>query len=164
MKTCSFTGHRQIKPEHRSELQGLLARAIGYAYDNGCRRFLAGGAVGFDTETARAVIKFRISHPDVSLVLLLPCINQGEKWSERQLSVYEYTVSQANEVEYISDEYTEGCMKLRNQALAERCDILISYVNRYNSGAAQTVRMAESLGKAVYNLYPSLDKLSANNQ
>jgi len=31
-------------------------------------------------------------------------------------------------------------------------DMVISYVSRSNSGAAQTVRMAHALGKEVYNL------------
>ena len=98
-----------------------------------------------------------MTHSDVSLVLLLPCINQDEKWSEKQRSVYEYTLSEANEVIYTSEEYTKTCFFERNKALAEQCDILIAYVSRQNSGAAQTVRIASSLGKEVYNLYPALD-------
>lgn len=164
MKACAFTGHRNIKPEHRKKLPELLERAISYAYQNGCRVFYAGGAIGFDTEAARAVIKFRIDHPDVSLVLLLPCINQGARWSASQLSVYEYTLSAANEVEYISEEYNDRCLRDRNRALASRCDILVAYLERQNSGAAQTVRMAKSLGKTVYNLYPTLDGTAGKKQ
>ena len=157
MESCAFTGHRIIKEDHKPTLPALLLRAVAYAYEKGCKRFLAGGAIGFDTEAARAVIKFRISHPDVKLILILPCQDQAEKWSDSQRSVYEYTLSEANEVVYISDEYYDGCLKERNRVLAEECDILIAYVGRYNSGAAQTVRMANSLGKEVYNLFPNLD-------
>jgi hypothetical protein len=39
--------------------------------------------------------------------------------------------------------------------LAECADILIAYVNRWQSGAAQTVRMAQRLGKEVVNLCSS---------
>jgi uncharacterized phage-like protein YoqJ len=157
MKSCSFTGHRNINIAQKDKLPDLLSRAIEYAYKNGCRTFYAGGAIGFDTEAARAVIKYRISHPDVTLILLLPCVDQAEKWSAHQRDMYEYTLREANETEYISDAYFDGCLKIRNQALAERCDILIAYVGRMNSGAAQTVRMAKSLGKEVYNLYPALE-------
>ena len=80
MKVCSFTGHRQIKSDHVNDLPGLVERAIKYAYDNGCRRFIAGGALGFDTVAAREVIRFRISHPDVSLVLFLPCLLSFGPW------------------------------------------------------------------------------------
>lgn len=162
MKTCAFTGHRQIKYEHIREMRGLLSRAIEYAYSIGCRRFLAGGAVGFDTEAAREVLRFRLSHPDVSLVLVLPCVEQDLHWSDRQKDAYEYILNEANEVRYISDVYYDGCMKERNLVLAEECDVMIAYVSRSSSGAAQTVRMAERLGKKVYNLYPELDKRTKN--
>ena len=160
IKTCAFTGHRQIKYEHQAELADLLSRAIEYAYSIGCRRFLAGGAIGFDTEAARAVLRFRLSHPDVSLVLVLPCVEQDLHWSDRQRDAYEYTLNEANEVRYISDFYYDGCMRERNLVLAEECDVMIAYVARSTSGAAQTVRMTQRLGKKVYNLYPELDKRS----
>jgi hypothetical protein len=67
--------------------------------------------------------------------------------------MYEYLLSVSDEVIYIADEYYDGCMKERNMKLAELCDILIAYVARSNSGAAQTVRMASAMGKSVYNLY-----------
>ena len=156
MKTCSFTGHRRIAPSHEKKLRELLCRAVKYAYDNGCRKFIAGGAVGFDTLAAREVIRFRISHPDAALVLALPCVNQDENWSDSQRDAYSYTLSVADEVVYISEEYTETCMKERNRYLAEEADIIVAYVSRYASGAGQTVRMAKSLGKQVYNLYPAI--------
>ena len=162
MKVCSFTGHRQIKKEHIKELPGIVARAIKYAYQQGCRKFIAGGALGFDTVAAREVVRFRMSCPDVSLVLFLPCINQDVKWNARQKELYEYLLSEANEVVYVSEEYTDGCMRERNLRLAEEADILIAYVSRTNSGSAQTVRMAKEKGKEVYNLYPSLERGEQN--
>ena len=92
-KACSFTGHRTIEPSHISRLEPLVARAIAFAYKEGCRRFYCGGAVGFDTIAARQVIQFRIAHPDCELHLLIPCRNQSERWSERQRDMYEYTLA-----------------------------------------------------------------------
>ena len=77
MLTCAFTGHRNIKEAHKKALPDLLSRAIFYAYEKGCRRFVTGGALGFDTYAAREVLRFRISHPDVSLVLFLPFLLLG---------------------------------------------------------------------------------------
>lgn len=153
MRCCSFTGHRIIDPARYKALENLLDRAIEYSYDEGCRTFLCGGALGFDTMAAKVLISKRMKYSDVRLVMVLPCKNQAEKWSERDRELYEYTLSVADETVYISDEYTPSCMKERNLYLAERCDMLIAYVGRSNSGAAQTVRFAEKLGKAVYNLY-----------
>ena len=158
MTTCAFTGHRNIKDSHKQALPGLLSRAIAYAYEQGYRRFITGGALGFDTYAAKEVLRFRMSHPDVSLILFLPCLDQDAGWSIRQKDSYEYVLQSADEVKYISESYTKTCMKRRNQAMAEECDLMIAYVSRDYSGAAQTMRMALSLGKESYNLYPRFEK------
>lgn len=160
MNVCAFTGHRKIEDAHKSGIDNLLSRAVAFAYEGGCRTFITGGALGFDTLAAKEVIRFRMSHPDVRLVIVLPCKNQSNSWSSSQVSLYEYTLMNADEIEYVSDEYTDTCMKERNKRLVELCDMLIAYVSRPYSGAAQTVRMASNEGKIIYNLYPSLDKKS----
>lgn len=157
MKGCSFTGHRKIEQSHSGRVDELLDRAIAYTYKLGCRHFYVGGALGFDTAAARRVILFRINHPDAQLHVIVPCKNQSDGWSSSQIRMYEYILSCADSVEFLADEYTDGCMRQRNQRLVDLCDILIAYVSRYNSGSAQTVRMAEKAGKKVYNLYPALN-------
>jgi uncharacterized phage-like protein YoqJ len=154
---CSFTGHRQIDKNHIYKISDILDRAVAYAYKEGCRSFFSGGAIGFDTYAAKAVLKFRLYHPDVKLCLALPCTNQDEKWNDEQKEMYAYLLREADEVVYISEEYTPTCMAERNRYLAEKADILISYVSRTRSGAAQTVRMVQKLGKPIYNLYPALE-------
>jgi uncharacterized phage-like protein YoqJ len=134
-----------------------LRRAVEYAYSRGCNEFYSGGAIGFDTVAAREVIRFRIDHPDVRLILLLPCVDQDKMWGEEAQSSYGYLIDVADEVRYVSESYTDDCMCRRNRALAEAADILIAYLGRARSGAAQTVRMASEMGKEVYNLYPTLD-------
>ena len=155
---CSFTGHRQIAEHIRSGLIDLIARAIEYAYSEGCRDFICGGALGFDTLAAREVIRFRMIHSDVRLILALPCFEQDAMWSEAQKNAYGFTLCAADEVVYTSESYTKDCMAKRNGFLADKADIIIAYVGRSNSGAAQTVRMAKKLNKRIYNLYPTLNK------
>lgn len=157
MEACSFTGHRRIEPTHLGRIDELLGKAIVYAYGEGCRHFYVGGALGFDTLAARQIILFRMSHPDAKLHVIVPCRNQCDGWSSSQISTYEYILSRADSVEYLYDEYVDGCMRERNRRLADLADIMIAYVSRSNSGAAQTARMAEKMGKKVYNLYPSLN-------
>ena len=156
MRACSFTGYRRIEARHLSSLPLLLDRAINYAYGEGCRDFYLGGAVGFDTFAAQRVLLYRMTHPDIRLNLILPCINQTEGWSGEQREMYLYILGEADAVEYVSEEYTRGCMQRRNRRLAELCDIMIAYVSRGSSGASQTVRLATEAGKRVYNLYPHL--------
>ena len=157
---CSFTGHRQIKDEHVDILPPLIYKSIEYAYSQGCRSFLAGGAIGFDTYAAREVLRFRMSHRDVRLILVLPCIEQDARWSPRQRDSYQYLVREADEVVYVSEIYTPTCMAQRNRYLAENADMLVAYLSKSASGAGQTVRMVQRLGKPVFNLYNRLEKES----
>ena len=156
---CSFTGHRHIKSDHLSALPSLVFRAINYAYEQGCRTFYSGGAIGFDTVAAREVIRFRMTHPDVRLVILVPCLDQDRSWSDRQRDAYSFILSSADEVVFVSSEpYSDGCMRERNKRLVELSDMLICYAARRDSGAGQTIAMAKKLGRETYNLYPTLEK------
>ena len=157
-KICCFTGHRVLPADQVENIYELFPSILEKLYSQGVREFRAGGALGFDTLAAREVIKYRISHPDVSLVLALPCVNQDERWSARQRDAYSYVLSSANEVVYISEEFTDTCMKDRNRYLVEEADVLIAYASRSASGAGQTVRMAKKRGVQVYNLYFALPK------
>ena len=153
MKACSFTGHRDIPISSVKPLEALLARAINYVYNEGCREFYTGGALGFDTMAAKIIIRKRLSCPDIRLTVVIPCVNQSEKWGYFAREMYDYIVSNADEVIFTSEEYTKSCMRIRNAKLVEFCDVLIAYSGRENSGSAQTVRMAEKAGKIVYNLF-----------
>ena len=150
---CSFTGHRAIDPKVTGRLVDLIDRAIAYVYDRGCRVFYNGGAVGFDILTARRVLLFKLSHPDVTLNMLLPCRNQSERWSDSDVSAYEHVLASADTVEYLADGYYDGCMRARNAELVRRCDVLVAYVGKAMGGSAQTLRMARAAGKTAYNLF-----------
>lgn len=154
MLNCSFTGHRDVENGHINLVTDRLRRGIEYVYNEGCRNFLTGGAVGFDTMAAKEVILFRMSHTDVRLILVIPCKEQDKSWSCAQRDMYNYILSMADEIVYTGEEYTPHCMKRRNMYLAKNCDVLICYLGREMSGAGQTARMAEGLGKRVYNIYP----------
>jgi len=158
MKGCAFSGHRFIPHSHLLRLRALVARAVRYAYSEGYRDFYNGGAMGFDLLAAEVVLEMKRDLPDIRLCMLLPCMNQDEKWNAAQRDSYEFLLSNADEVEYVSEEYNESCMRERNFLLASRADILVAYVGHSRSGASQTVRMADSMGKTIYNLYPALEK------
>ena len=158
---CSFTGHRSVAQAHIEPLKALLVRAIAYAYDEGCRTFYTGGAVGFDTMAARAVLRFRLLHADVRLVLLLPCPEQDANFDEREKAAYAFLLEQADEIRYVCESYTRNCMMRRNAALASLGDLLIAYAGRARSGSSQTLRMAKENGKRVYNLYTEAVRIAA---
>ena len=158
MEKCSFTGHRIISQCHEGALRDLLQRAIDYAYSEGCRSFFCGGAIGFDMLAARAVLLKRMRNPDIRLVIVAPCRDQDATWGERDKASYEFILSEADEIIYVSDGYSSDCLRKRNMKLAELCDIMIAFSGNDRSGSAQTVRMAQKLGKMVYNLFPTVNK------
>ena len=124
-----------------------------YAYQNGCRVFYNGGALGFDSEAAERVILFRRTHADVRLIMILPCPEQADRWSASQRFRYESILRSANETVYVEDHYTAGCMQKRNAELVRRADMLVAYLSHARSGAAQTAAAAKRKGIPVYNLY-----------
>ncbi len=154
---CSFTGHRTIEIRHRKDIRECIARHIDLAYNEGCRDFYSGAAVGFDTLAALEVLEYKRTHNDVRLILLIPCIDQDSRWSDYQRLEYRKLLQLADDVIYVSNTpYYNGCMEKRNRALVERCKILIGYVGRERGGSAQTYRIAEREGKRIYNIFPLL--------
>lgn len=153
MKKICFTGHRQITDFHATtrKLLELLEKLINH----GAVDFYAGGAVGFDTLCSLAVINLKHIHPQIRLNLVLPCSNaeQTENWNSQQKETFNRILAAADSVEYISDCYTNDCMKLRNARLVELSDGCICYYKElYKSGTGQTLRMAQKKGINIYNL------------
>jgi uncharacterized phage-like protein YoqJ len=50
--------------------------AIRYCYKNGARFFYAGGAVGFDTIAAEAVLSLKAELPDIVLIIVVPFLTR----------------------------------------------------------------------------------------
>lgn len=148
-----FTGHRQINDFHKTtrKLLELLENLINH----GAVDFYAGGAVGFDTLCALAVINLKHIHPQIKLNLVLPCSNaeQTENWNSSQKETFNKILAAADSVEYTSNCYTQDCMMLRNARLVELSDCCICYYKgKYKSGTGQTLRMAQKKGINIYNI------------
>lgn len=57
--------------------------------ENGVVNFVTGGALGFDTLAAQAVLELRQRYAHIKLQLILPCKNQTAKWRTADQIVYE---------------------------------------------------------------------------
>ena len=149
---CCFTGHRNVKDADRVKL--ALIDATENMAENGVSVFVCGGALGFDTLAAQAVLELKERYP-VKLCLYLPCDNQTEGWDVADAEEYERIKALADEVFYVNHgKGTASLMKKRNRAMVEAADYCICYLNgEQRSGTAQTVRMAEEKGIEIINLY-----------
>lgn len=106
-RTCCFTGHRSIPPGERRQLARRLEETVLRLYQRGVRYFGAGGALGFDTLAAQAVLNLREECPGIRLILVLPCPSQTKGWKPEDTAEYERIKSQADKVVYTSQEYTQ---------------------------------------------------------
>lgn len=151
-RTCCFTGHRKIPSEELSEVKRRLRTAIISAINEGYVFFGAGGALGFDTLAAQAVLDLKKEYAHIRLILVLPCISQTKNWQEQDIAEYERIKRNADKVVYTSRNYSRGCMHKRNRHLVENSSLCICYLQKQSGGTAYTVGYAELQGLIIHNL------------
>ena len=99
-KTCCFTGHREIPSGQRRRIFAKTEEAIEGLIKKGYLYFGAGGALGFDTIAAFAVLKLKERYPDIRLILVLPCFSQTRGWSQEDIEIYDDIKQKADKVVY----------------------------------------------------------------
>ena len=156
VRTVCFTGHRLINPTHVPMLGGALERAICRLMERGATVFRAGGAKGFDTVAALMVLELREKHPEIRLELILPFRGQQDKWDDEDVYIYDYILARADRVEYLYEQYVDGCMLARNRRLLEGSDVCVAYCTRSTGGTAYTCRKAQQTGVELINLLDTL--------
>lgn len=150
--TACFTGHRNLRMADLPEIRSRVAGAISQAYENGYRTFLCGGARGFDTLAALEVLNFRDSHPDIRLVIAVPCSTQTDRWTEEDRNVWQYVCDKADDVNVLSESYYNGCMQARNRYMVDASSLCLCYLVRFEGGTWSTVRYALHRGLLLMNL------------
>lgn len=142
-QTCFFSGHRNLPGGRKREIIEAVAEdSIRNAYRRGVRRFLCGGALGFDTLAAQLVLYWKSrAWKDAQLHLILPHRGQELRWSPANQMKYQEILEEADHVEFLQEDYTPGCMFRRNRAMVDRSSQGIFYYDgRQGGGAAWTYR------------------------
>lgn len=151
--SCCFTGHRNINKSILPKLKDCLVDNILKLIEQGITDFYAGGAFGFDTLASLVIIKLKKTYPRVRLILVLPCLNQTAKWkNEKDIEIYNKILSKADDIVYISNEYTDTCMLERNRYMVDNSSYCICYLNRTFGGTAYTYNYAKDKGSSIINL------------
>ncbi len=153
-ETCCFTGHRIIARSLVPELEKAIEEEIEKLYAQNVKSFVCGGAIGFDTLAAGAVLRAKKRHPDVTLVLALPCPDQTANWSARSREIYEKTVRAADVVHIVSSAYDPGCMHRRNRFMADMSSHCVYYLEKNAGGTFSTVEYARKKGLTLHRLVP----------
>ena len=100
--TAFFTGHRKLSNKEEEYITEKLFQCISGAYTEGYRSFYCGCALGFDTIAAYQVIRLRQLHPDVRLILAVPCKNQPDLWAEKDKAAYQKILDASDEIVILS--------------------------------------------------------------
>lgn len=148
---CCFTGHRIVAREDRAPLETALRAEIASLYARGVTAFYTGGARGFDTMAAEAVLEARETLP-ITLHLLLPCPEQCRGWTHSERMRYASILNRADSVTYMEETYTPDCMRRRNDALVEAAGHCVCYLQRAASGTMYTVSKARAAGLEIIHL------------
>lgn len=151
-KTVCFTGHRTIPMLKKWKIEKKLKETLEALIDNGYCYFGAGGALEFDTIAAQTVLGLKKKHPEIKLILVLPCKNQTRGWEEKDVSVYESIIEQADKVVYTQEHYDRGCMFKRNRHLVDNSSVCVAYLTEEKGGTAYTVNYANQKGVKVINI------------
>ena len=159
-ETCFFSGHRIMEKKEMALSKSLLREEILNRIHQGVTRFITGGAIGFDTMAAEAVLDLKADYNDIKLALYLPCKNHFAKWHFRDIERFNEIKEQADEVKYVYEgKYIPGCMQMRNSAMVKDSDFGIVYFRGCtNSGSAQTVKLAKDRGVPFVNIFDEVKK------
>ena len=144
MHSCAFTGHRPHKfPWKENEagprcmaLKTVLMEQIMALAEAGVTDFFTGGAAGVDCWAALMVLELRKKYPVLKLHCILPYEGQVDGWSRSAREQYQSILKQADSVDYISQDYYDGCMMDRNHQLAESAELLLAVYNGTRRSAA----------------------------
>lgn len=151
MTACCFTGHRPADlPGGGNEaspdmigLKLLLFHTVEDAIAAGVTDFYAGGAKGFDTIAAEAVLSCKQLHPQVHLHLALPAKTQADSWAVADKARYQTILSCADSVFYASEaDLTTASMHRRNRYLVDHADCCIAYLAKQTGGTWYTLQYA----------------------
>lgn len=161
LHTACFTGHR---PQHLpfregsakfAELISDLEYEILELFSlKGVNTFITGMALGVDTYAARIIIKMKDRGSDIRLVCAIPCTDQSSRWSRSEREEYRYILSRADEVVFLQDEYTPGCMQRRNEFMVNNSSYVIAVWNGNSGGTCNTAKYAMRTQKTLIRLNP----------
>lgn len=110
-KTCCFTGYRRLPKDKIEQIVIRLNQEVDNLISQGVTDFISGGALGFDQIAASLIVAKKEMGHNVRLIFALPCKNQDELWSAEQKRLYHSLLGEADEIIYVSEEYTDGCIK-----------------------------------------------------
>lgn len=150
---CCFTGHRPEKLHISEEkVKELLKAEIEQAVFDGFNVFITGMARGVDIWAAMIVLNMRKTDKEVKLICASPYPNFEKQWTSSWQLDYNYIMSNADLVRFISPFYIKSCFQIRNQWMVNHSKRVIAVFTGEKSGTKNTVDYALRHGIEVRNV------------
>ena len=148
--TVSFFGHREIISHFEAEkkLTDIIKELL---LTKEYVEFLVGRDGDFDILTASVVrrVKKELNSENCSLVLVLPYMKAEFRDNEESFLNYYDNVEIDGES---SGSYYKAAIKIRNQHMIDRSQLLICFVERNQGGAYTAMKYAKKNGCTIINL------------
>ncbi|MBQ3009051.1 MAG: DUF1273 family protein [Oscillospiraceae bacterium] len=157
-KRCCFTGHRDVPEEDYVKLMLALLKKMEELIQEGYTVVNTGGALGFDTMAASAVLRLKKKYPHIKLHMYLPFPQQADRWKREDRNMYEYFKKQSEKIDFACESYTNYSMAKRNRALVDNADYCIAYCTKSTGGTVYTLNYAIGKGIDFINLASEIKK------
>ena len=138
----------------RKAVRAVLYQNIRYAHMLGkFDTFITSMAPGFATDFAFAVLEFRKEYP-VLLVACLTSPSQGRGYTGRDWNIFNElcSVDSIAVLTISSDESTENKVRLRDEAMVDMAEKVISWPSSRSGNVRYALNYAKSKGKGEYNI------------
>lgn len=125
MEGVCFCGQREVPPEEAPLVEEETARLVARLAEQGTDWFLTGGAPGFETLAARAVLRVRRECPGLRLALILPCQGQTWGWREEEKAAYRELLARADSRLCLARSYYPGCLQRQGRWMVDHSRLCI---------------------------------------
>lgn len=164
MKVCAFTGYRPHKlpfgddeshPDCERLKQRLFCETLRLTWEGVCT-FISGMARGVDMWAAEIVLQLRETLPsrEIQLWAAIPYDRQANGWSLEEHARYRGILERVDRVEFISHNYFNGCLQMRNRWMIDQSTHLIAVYDGQPGGTKSTLDYARRKGLEITIIEP----------
>ncbi len=153
-RTICFSGHRPEKlPYGGSErssvtrvIKSILYKAILDSIGEGYDTFITGLARGVDLWAGEIILELKAQGEKIKLIAVAPYKGHGKNFRGSEKFLLGNILLKADETVYISEAYSRGCMRMRNEYMVDHSGKLIAVISDYRSGTGATIKYAQKQG------------------
>lgn len=175
MNSCAITGHRPVRFNWKYQENGTRCKRLKrriqeqftLLYEQGVRRFYAGGALGVDIWAGEILLRLKDQpeYGNIELVVALPFENHDAQWDARSKSQLTFLINHGSETITVGTtaEPAAVCYKRRNYYMADHADCLLAvYDNNRSirSGTGMTVNYAKKKQLPITLIHPDTAAVS----